>query len=166
MLQESNGKASSLLDSFSCWLLGGFGAASALFVSQYDSITKHIDQPIIHNFLIHFLWFLVIGIVQKYIAIIIAAYSQGATIGREIGAKAAANSIPLNFDIIFSKIEKSMIPPGSWLLRRSLKKAKNGDLVSSAINFTRLTQFQGILVLIQAIIILVAIFKIANGFRA
>jgi hypothetical protein len=166
MLHETNGTASSLLDSFSGWLLGGFGATSALLVSQYDSVSKHIDPQIIHRFLVLFLWALIFGICQKYLAMIIASSSQSSAIGREMGDKAAANSIPLDFEIIFSEMEKSIIQPGRWFVRRSFAKAKNGDLVSGARNFTRLMQLQGFLGLVQAILILVAISKIASAFHA
>ena len=166
MLHEMNGTASSVLDSFSGWLLGGFGAASALLVSQYDSISKHIDPQTIHRFLILFLWALIIGIFQKYLAMLIASSSKSSATGREMGNKAAANSTPLNFEIIFSEMEKSIIPPGRWFVRRSFEKAKNGDLISGARNFTRLMQLQGLLGLALAIVILVAIFKIASSFHA
>jgi hypothetical protein len=166
LLSEANGKASSLLDTFSGWLLGGFGAAAALLLSQYDSIAKHIDPQSIQNFLMLFVWSLIAGIVQKYFAIIIASASQGSAVGREMGEKAASNSIPLDFEIIFAEIEKSILHPGRWFIGRSFSKVKNGDIISTTRNFTRLIQFQGFLGFTQAILTIMAICKIASSFHA
>lgn len=72
-----NLQISSLIDSFSGWLIGGFGAAATLLVSQYELISKHIDAHEIQRFLIFFILALVTAIFQKYIAIIIKASSIG-----------------------------------------------------------------------------------------
>lgn len=166
LLSETNGKASSTLDSFSGWLLGGFGAASALFVSQYDSIAKHLNPYEIREFLFLFLWSLGVGIIQKFIAVIVIAHSQGAAVGREMGERAAEKSIPLDFEIILSKMGKTILPGMRWFVMRNFSKVKNGDLVSSSQNYTRLLQVQGCLGFIQAVLVLVAIFRIASAFHA
>lgn len=166
ILSEINGKASSILDSFSGWLLGGFGAASALFVSKYDSIAKHLNPSEIREFLFLFLWSLGAGIIQKYLSMIITAHSQGAAAGREIGEKYAEKSIVLDFEIILSQMKKPIFPGARWFVMRSFKKLQSGDLVSSPQKQTRLLQVQGFLCFIQAVLVLIAIFKIASGFHA
>ena len=165
LLSEGNGKASAALDSFSGWLLAGFGASATLFVTQFESISKHIAAPIIREFLFLFFWSLGIGIIQKYVAVILAFHSQVSAIGRELGEKAAVKSIPLNFDIIFSEIEKATLPPMRWYAALSFAKVKKGDLVSNFRNYTRILQIQGFLVFAQAVLILVALFTIASGFH-
>jgi hypothetical protein len=162
VLSEANGKASSLLDSFSGWLLGGFGAASALFVGKYESIVQHLKPSEIREFLFLFLWALGVGILQKFLSMIVTASSQGSAVGRAMGEKYAEKSIPLDFDIIISQMEKPIFPGIRWLVRRSYNKVKSGDIVSGIQNYTRLLQVQGCLCLIQAVLILVAIFKIAS----
>ena len=165
ILSEINGKASSILDSFSGWLLGGFGAASALFVSKYDSIVKHLNPSEIQEFLFLFLWSLGVGIIQKFLSMIITAHSQGAAAGRDIGEKYAEKSIMLDFEIILSHMEKSIFPGARWFVKRSFRKLKNGDLVSNTQKQTRLLQVQGFLCLIQAVLVLIAIFRMATSFH-
>ena len=166
LLNETSGKASSLLDTFSGWLLGGFGAAAIIMVSQYDSISKHINPKSIHDFLLLFVWALVLGVIQKYIAVAVISASQGAAVGREMGDVASSKSIPLNPETIISLIETAIIHPGRWFARRSFDKVKKGDFVSGARNYSRLMQVQGILGLVQTAITLYAICKIAFAFRA
>ena len=161
-----NGKACAIVDSFSGWLLSGFAASSALFVSQYDSISKHLTASTIQTFLFFFLWSLLLGIIQKYLAVLVMAHSQGSAIGRELGEKAAEKSIKLDFEIILSEMEKTILPPARWFVSRSYNKVKKGDLVSSTRNVSRLLQIQGMLAIIQAILMLVAIFKVASSFHA
>ena len=163
---EMNGKASATVDSFSGWLLGGFGVASALLVSQYDSVSKHLAASTIQTFLFLFLSALGLGIVQKYIYVIVTAHSQGSAIGRELGEKASEKSIRLDFEVILTEMEKSTFAPARWFVSRSFDKLRKGDLVSSTRNFSRLFQIQSVLAVIQAILILIAIFKVASSFHA
>jgi hypothetical protein len=163
---EMNGKACAIIDSFSGWLLSGFAASSALLVSQYDSVSKHLVASTIQAFLFLFLWSLIFGIIQKYLAVLVMAHSQGSSVGRDLGEKAAKRSIKLDFEIILSEMEKTILPPARWLVSRSYNKLKNGDLVSSTRNFSRLLQIQGMLAIIQAILMLIAIFKVASSFHA
>ena len=44
MLITSAGETSKLVDTFSSWLLGGYGVGVAILMSQYDSMAKHL-QP-------------------------------------------------------------------------------------------------------------------------
>jgi hypothetical protein len=166
LLSGINGKASSILDSFSGWLIGGFGATSALFVSQYDSIATHLNQSKIHDFLFLFLWALGTGIIQKYLSVIITANSLGAEEGRKMGEKAVEKSIKLNFEIILCQMAKPIFPGIRWLVTRTFTKVKNGDLVSNSQNYTRLLQIQSFCVFIQAALTLIAIYKVASAFHA
>jgi len=163
---EMNGKASATIDSFSGWLLAGFGAASALLVSQFETVSKHIDSSTIKCFLSLFLWSLVLAVVQKYLSVIVTAHSQGSAIGREMGEKNSEKGIKLNFDLVLAEMEKSTLPPGRWLLSRSFAKLKQGDLVSSTRTFSKLMQIQSIIAVVQAILMLMATYIVARSFHA
>ncbi|MBL0211977.1 MAG: hypothetical protein IPQ13_13865 [Holophagaceae bacterium] len=166
LLSDINGKTSSILDAFSGWLVAGFGAASVVLVSQYESIAKHLGVEAIHQFLILFLCSLAIGVIEKYLFVGITSNSQGFAVGFDLGEKAKAKSITLDFEIINAEVSKSVLPPMRWLVTNSISKVTNGDLISSTRSFTRLLQIQGFLALAQALLIMVAIFKIAFGFHA
>lgn len=165
ILSETNGKTSSILDSFSGWLTGGFGATSALLVSQYESISKHIDTVVIHHFLILFFCSLCLGVIEKYLAAGVGAYTQASAIGREMGEKAAVASITLDFEVIFKETKKSLLPPMRWFATRSFAKVKSGDLLSITRTITRVTQIQGLFVLIQSVLVMIAILNIAFAFH-
>lgn len=166
ILSETNGKTSSILDSFSGWLVGGFGAATVLLVSQFESISKHVDSNAIHGILLLFFWSLGAAIIEKYLAAGVASHSQSSATGREMGEKAAAASIPLDLEIIFKETEKSLLPPLRWFASRSFTKLKEGDVLSGVRMITLVTQIQGVLVLIQGLLVMAAIYKVALYFHA
>jgi hypothetical protein len=56
-----------------------------------------------------------------------------------------------------------MFQPASWFVKRSFAKVKEGDFTAAAINFTRCLQIQGFLVLVQAALLLGAIYTIYHG---
>lgn len=163
---EMNGRASAILDSFSGWLLGGFGATSALLVSQYNSVSKHLAPDTVRAFLFLFIWSLVFGIIQKYLSMIIVVHSQGAAIGRNLGEKTSEKSIDLDFEVVLAELERSVLYPARWFVSRGFAKLRNGDLVSSTRFYSWLLQVQGIFAVLQAILILIAIFKVASAFHA
>ena len=161
-----NEAVSPLIDSFSGWLIGGFGAASALLVSNYDAVSKHIDIGGIQEFLYLLMAAFVVAIIQKFTSSIVLANAKGSLAAIEQTEKALSKSVNLDIKIILSELEVSMLPISRWAVRRSFKKALSGDLVSSSRWFTRLCQIQGIFTLIQSIITLVAIYQLARGFHA
>lgn len=161
-----NLQTSSLIDSFSGWLIGGFGAAATLLVSQYESVSKHIGVCEIQAFLNYFILALIIAIFQKYIAIIIKASSIGAMEGKELAEEFVNKGIKLDMEIIFSEMEKSMLPIARCFVRCNFEKIRSGDLVSVFRRFTMLSQVQGLITIIQAIITLIAIYKFASAFHA
>ena len=163
---ETNGKASASVDSFSGWLIAGFAATSALLISQFDAVSKHLYPDTIRMFLYLFLWSLMLAIVQKYLSVIVTAHSQASAVGREMGDKAAEKSIDLDFNIILAEMERSILPPGRWFVSRSFAKAKRGDLVSSTRAYSKLFQIQSFLAVVQAILILVACYIVARSFHA
>lgn len=158
---ESNGKASALIDAFSGWLLGGLGAASALLIGQYESVSKHLDPAAIHWFLYLFVWALGFGISQKFLAVIVGASAQASAVGRDLAEKAAAKGIELDLEFILDEMERTVLPPARWFVSRSFAKIRNGDLVSGIRNVSRVQQIQGLLTLLQAGLTFAAIYKIA-----
>lgn len=161
-----NESVSPLIDKFSGWLIGGFGAAAALLVSQYDSVSRHISTQDIQTFLQLLMIALVIAVIQKFISSLVVANAKASITSVELGAKAAEDSIDLDFKVIFDEIEKSIFPITRWLVRRSFKKVIEGDLVSSSRNFVRLSQVQGLTTINQALVTLFAIYILASGFHA
>lgn len=166
ILHELNGKSSSILDSFSGWMIGGYAATAALLVSQYGSVTNHLAPASIHQFLILFLWSLIVVVFQKIIAVLVASASQSAAVARDMDEKAGTNPNTLNVEFILTELKRPIFWPMKLLVNRSYKKVLNGDLVSAPQNMNRLTQVQGLLCLAQVILVLVAVCKITIAFKA
>jgi hypothetical protein len=165
LLHKINGRVSPSLDSFSGWLLGGFGAASTLLASQYDSLVKHVEPQAIRCLLTLFLLSLVVGVVEKYLSVIVSLSSQGSDIGIEVAQKALSDSAAFNLENVLLAVEKSVFPPMRWAVHHSFEKAKKGDWISLARNMTRVAQIQGLLVLLQAALVIQATYKIAHAFH-
>jgi hypothetical protein len=163
LLFESAGKASAILDTFSGWLLGGLAAATTLLISQFDSAAKHLSLEAIRCCLFLFLLSVAVALIEKYLSSVILAGSASAAIGREMVSKAPFNAGNLNIEVIFSEIARAMFQPASWFVKRSFAKVKEGDFTAAAINFTRCLQIQGFLVLVQAALLLGAIYTIYHG---
>lgn len=163
---KTNESVSPIIDKFSGWLIGGLGVAAVLLVSQYDSVSKHINTDIIHEFLLLLMAALVIAVIQKFVSSLIVANAKASIVAVELGKDAAEKDIKLDFEFIFGEIERSIFPISRWAVRRDFRKAIEGDLVSSSRNFVRLFQVQGILTLAQALVTLFAIYKVASGFNA
>lgn len=160
-----NDKVSPIIDTFSGWLIGGFGAASALLVSQYGAISTHISPEQLRCFLQLFMVALVVAVAQKLISSLIIASAKASMVASELGEKASKESIQLDFKIIFNEIERSIFPYSRWAVRRSFKKVLEGNLVTSSRNSVRLSQLQSLLVIAQAVITLIAIYKLSSGFQ-
>lgn len=161
-----NESVSPLIDTFSGWLIGGFGAASALLVSQYDSVSKHVSTCLIQEILQLLMLALILAVIQKFMSSLIVANAKASIVAVELGKEAAENSVKLDFHIIFSEIEKSIFPISRWLVRRSFQKAMDGDLVAGSRKFVQLSQVQGLVTMAQAAVTIVAIYKLAAGFHA
>ncbi len=161
-----NGKASTIIDTFSGWLISGFAAASTLFVSQYKSIQENISICGIRWFLYLFIAALILAIIQKFIAVLVASHSMGSLVGYELGKGVKEKNIILDREFIFNETEKGMLPFLKWYASDILNAARKGDFVSSSRNFTRLCQVQSLLTLLQAIVTLLAIVIIAVNFHA
>jgi hypothetical protein len=104
-------------------------------------------------------------LIEKYLSSVILAGSAGAAVGREMVSKAPFNAGNLNIEVIFSEIARAMFQPASWFVKRSFAKVKEGDFTAAAINFTRCLQIQGFLVLVQAALLLGAIYKCLLSFN-
>jgi hypothetical protein len=100
-------------------------------------------------------------LIEKYLSSVILAGSAGAAVGREMVSKAPFNAGNLNIEVIF--FARAMFQPASWFVKRSFAKVKEGDFTAAAINFTRCLQIQGFLVLVQAALLLGAIYTIYHG---
>lgn len=160
LLFEIAGKGSAVLDTFSGWLLGGFGAAVTFLIGKLDAIPKHLPVETVRYCTFLFLIAAVLGLFEKYLATFIAAGAQGAAIGRELGKEEAPLGQP---EVIFRELRRAILPPMRWFIDRSLRKRKSGDRYAAPRNFVRCAQVQGLFVLVEVVIVLLAVYAIAHS---
>ncbi|WP_373033471.1 hypothetical protein [Sulfurovum sp.] len=166
MRAKTNECVSPIIDHFSSWLIGGFSAAAALLVSQYNSVSAHVNISVIQDFLLLLMAALVLAAIQKFISSLVISNAKASIMGLELGKNASESNIELDFKFIFDEIERSIFPISRWFVRRSLRKVLAGDLVANSRNSVRLLQVQGLITLAQVLVTLCAIYRFAAGFHA
>ena len=164
MLLTSAGVASKLIDSFSGWLLGGYGAFTALFLSQYDALSKHLGARSVRWTILLFGIVLLLGMIEKYISFLVAGATAGAEESRKTVGRQNLES-PVDAEFVLDEIEKAMLWPARWFVHRSIAKAKTGDIVSSARKFMKLAQVQGMVLVAQVAAVLATAGIIGFAFR-
>lgn len=163
LLTIGAGKSSSALDTFSGWLLGGFGAALALLLSNLDSVSPYIPIAVVKNAAFVFILAAVLGVAEKYLAAIVSGAVEGFFLGTDLGERTAEREIELDLSVVFTETERAAFRPAKWIARRMLRKFRQGDLVASGRFFSRCSQVQGILVLCEAILVIFATCLIVGG---
>jgi len=148
------GASSRNMDAFSSWLLAGFAAVAAALFANLGAATAHLTAYAVHAFFVSFFVVVVLGIVAKFLAVIVVGASSGAAIGRVEGARAAESGAQLNVNVIFSEAESAILPPARWLIRRSFAKAARGELTAAAKTFTIVVQAQALCMFLQALVVL------------
>ncbi len=149
------------LDAFASWLLGAFGAALAVLIANIDSMGAYLPATAIQCAATLFLIAAIAGVLQKYIAAALIAGGEAGAEGRKLGAEIARQpGEELDLEVCIQELERVPGPIG-WFLRRSLAKAKGGDLAASARTMVGWSTVQGFLVLLEAGLVLGAIGAIA-----
>lgn len=148
------GASSRNMDVFSSWLLAGFAAVAAGIFANLGEATRHLTPHVLHTFFACFFAAVALGIVAKFLAVIVAGASAGAEVGRTEGSRAAESGLELDAPFFFSEIERAVIWPARWFVKRSFAKASKGDLSASARSFTIIVQVQALCMFTQALLVL------------
>lgn len=154
LLLAGAGKSSAAIDSFSNWLLGGFGAALALLISNFDSLKSSLPLGSLKVGLVLFVIAAGLGVLQKFLAAMVSGAVEASQVGAAIGEKAA--EFELDMEFVFRGAREASYAPTRWLLSRMLEKAERGDLAAPGKFFTRCSQFQGVLAVLETALILSA----------
>jgi hypothetical protein len=156
-------KVSNSFDTFSGWLATGFGAAFALFMANLGSISKFVAIGSIKCAALLFLVSAVLAVIAKLLASFIAAGTAAATEGAALGKDLAERQVQIDVATFLAETEKALFWPGSWFARRAFAKAQSGDFAGPGRMYTKVAQFQALIVIIQAALSLVAAVIIVRG---
>jgi hypothetical protein len=156
---HSAANLSPAIDSFASWILGGFGAGLALLLANLDKVQHFIDVSTIRRAGLLFLAAIVVGIVEKLLALVVTTASRNFAAGRTIGAKFEG----IDIQAYFREAEKGFFIPARWLAARSFKKLLSGDLAAMPRAIIRLAQVQIWIALAEAALIVRAIYTIVHA---
>jgi hypothetical protein len=162
VLADMATKISSKFDAFATWLLAGFGGAIALMLTSHDAIAL-ISRNAIRTDLKLFGAAVVITVIEKYIAIVViagaeASLSARAMVLEHFKMRREINQPPnLDARIFAAEILRAIFRPFRSLAERSAKKIDSGDTGAGMRRLVRLSQVQGLLLLVQIVLFLIAL---------
>lgn len=162
-LNEAAGKGTAMVDTFSSWMVGGHGVAVMVLLSQYDSAIKHIYAHSILVFLNQFIVSLFLVIVQKYLSLIISSGSNGGQIAWDQFSRFEFDRKAFELDKFNAEIDLALLKSTRWLVRRNRKK--DTDFAAPSRRAFKKFQLQCSLVLLQALLLLFAVFELGRAFH-
>jgi hypothetical protein len=162
VLIAAAGKASAALDRFSTWLLAGYAATVALLVSRPVGSRPELPGETMKDFLLMFLMVAGLGVVAKFLSIVIVSASEAAAVGREYGLHAVKESGPINIEAFVAEYLRVLPRPMLWVVRPSMKRLLQGDLLQGAKFFLSAAQVQALFIALQVAVIFWTIYVVAN----
>jgi hypothetical protein len=163
LLTLGAGRASAALDQFSSWLLSGFGAAFALLLANIDPVSKHLAIASLRCALILFLVCLLLGVLSRLLAAVVAAGAGAAGEAESMGRDLAEAEIEVNFKTVFREAEKATYWPIRIAVASSFKKVEQGDFAASGRLQAKMAQAHSVLVFIEVILACGATLVLALG---
>lgn len=156
-------RVSASFDTFSGWLVAGFGAALALFIANLDTVSKFASLSSLKFASFLFLVSAALAVIDKLLAALIAAGTTAAVEGAALGKDLEERGIEVDISRLFSETERALLWPGSLFARRAFAKAQSGDFAGPGRMYTKVAQVQAIVVIIQAVLSLAAAGVIVRG---
>jgi len=151
------------LDSFSGWMLGGFGAAFALLLANIEQVSRLIRVENVRAGGLVFLVAILLGVMQKSLASVVASTSAAALEGEALGFQAAAAGADVDIQVLFREFERATLFPFRWVVRRSLQKVVQGDLAAGGRMCVQMSQLQGWVVSFESLLALAAALILVYG---
>ena len=143
-------RLSSSLDTFSGWLLAGFGAVFGLLIANFATLSDHINASNIKLGAGLFLVAAAFAALEKLLAAYMAAGTAAGEDGRGFGKELASGAVPLNVDSMYKQVKQGLFWPLSSFNARMTAKATSGDFAVIGRHHAKTSQIQLILVLLQS----------------
>lgn len=163
LLTAGAGVAARVIDSFVSWLVAGAGAALALIIGNLSELEPYLSIAVIKSVATILLAAVILTVAEKYLASLVVGAAESSARAAEVGRQAAENGLDLEFEVVFEELEAATLPPMRWLVGRSVGKVKGGDFATSGKNFARCAQWQGLIALAVALLVVLAIGLVACG---
>lgn len=143
-------RLSSSLDTFSGWLLAGFGAVFGLLVANFATLSAHINASNLKLGSGLFLVAAAFAALEKLLAAYVAAGTAAGEDGRGLGKELASGVVPLDVDSMYNQVKQGLFWPLSSLNACMTAKAKSGDVAVVGRHHAKTSQVQLLFVLFQS----------------
>ncbi|MET3930575.1 hypothetical protein ABIE51_002462 [Lysobacter sp. OAE881] len=157
---QASAKASSLVDTYSTWLMAGLAAFVAVLISNQEKVAKLVTPEMLTSSLVILFIVVAIGIVQKAVAVMVAASAAGENVGRDVAERGEAVA---GFSIVIREILAGTLPPIRWFMRRRLLRVLRGDIAADGKSTYQFAQAQTVLAIVQMLLVAFLIGKLAWG---
>ena len=156
-------RLSASLDSFSGWLLAGFGVTYGLLLANIGSLTPYLSISNVKSGAVCFLVAACFGAAQKLIAAYVAAGTAAADDGRVSGKELAKKDIQLNVESMYNQVNQGLLWPWRNFNTSMTDKARAGDYAVIGRFHAKASQIQCYLVVLQALASLVSAALLVGG---
>jgi hypothetical protein len=158
-------RVSESLSSFSGWLMAGFGGAFSLIVANVQTVSKFISLAHIRCALLLFLMGLVVAVLARLLGNMTVAAVASHDDGEALAKKIRESGNSFDTEVFAEEFQRGLFPWQRWLVKKSFKKARSGDVVAGARMIAKLSQVQAMLVLLHAVLAIGAAFVITLGLK-
>lgn len=140
--------ASHMVDTFSSWMLGGFGAVMALLLANIPKLSPVIPIATFRRAGEIYIVAAALGVIEKFLALWIGGMSKAEAVGADLGK----DIDPANFDmaLYLETVKKGFYWPGRWLVNRFIAAFARGDIAYASRVALKATQWQGLIAVIEA----------------
>ena len=154
LLTSGAGVAARVIDNFVSWLVAGVGAALALIIGNISEIEPYLSLFVVKLAVFVFLVAVVLTVVEKYLASVVMGAAESYAQAAEVGRRLAKDGVNVQFDVVFAELKAATLPPMRWLVGRSIEEVQEGDFAASGRKFARRAQWQGLLAIVVALLLL------------
>jgi hypothetical protein len=155
--------SSESMDSFSGWMLAGFGGAFALVLANVQSVSALVRPGSLKWGSFWFLAAVLLGVMQKALASIVASSAAAGLEGEAIGREIANNNLEFDMRHVFHEMQEAVLPPFRWVVRRSFLRSAAGDHAAGGRLCMLLAQLQGWVVFCEAVLAILAVVILLRG---
>lgn len=151
------------LDSFSSWLLAGFGATYGLLLANIGSLAAYVSPSRIKLGAACFIVAAALAALQKLIASYVAAGAASFGDGEATGKDLADKRAPLNVEGMYQQVNQGLLWPWRQFKSRMTSVARTGDFAVVGRFHAKASQIQCYVVVLQVIASLVSAGFLVSG---
>lgn len=158
-------KVNESLGSFSGWLIAGVGAVFSLLLASFEAVSRFVCISHVRTALLLLVFGLVVSILARLLSAMVSSALGSHEAGTALGKGLIDAGEKFDLDIFITEFERGLFPYQRWVARRSMAKARSGDVVASARFVAKLSQVQALLVLGEAAFTIAAAATLVAGLK-